>query len=363
MTPEAEESNHGSAPTPIPFGTMGGGRQVDAYRLTNSVGGSVVILTFGGIIQSVNVPDASGATANVTLGFDSLAPYLTQTRYFGALVGRYAGRIQNAEFELDGVTYTLAENSAPHSKHGGIVGFDKQLWTAQGFRGADSCGVRLEYLSVDGEEGYPGNLQTSVTYELLDTENTLRVTYFAQTDKPTIINLTNHAYFNLAGEGEGSILDHEAQVNASSFLPIGPDQTPLGGLTPVAGTPLDFTEPHRVGERIREGAEQLVNGRGYDHNFAVDGVPGRLNFAARVGEPSTGRTLEIWTTEPAVVFYTANAFDGSVIGASGRAYYQRAGFALEPKRFEDPAHNGDFPGTILRPGETYSSTTEYRFLP
>ncbi|MDQ1582485.1 MAG: aldose 1-epimerase [Microbacteriaceae bacterium] len=363
MAPHAEGLNPDGTPAPTPFGITPDGRQVDAFRLTNDAGASVVILTFGGIIQSVTVPDASGAKANVTLGFATLEPYLTQTKYFGALVGRYAGRIQDAKFELDGVTYPLAKNSAPHSKHGGVVGFDKKLWNAEGFRGGDSCGVRLEYLSVDGEEGYPGNLRTSVTYELLDSENTLRVTYSAETDKPTIINLTNHAYFNLAGEGEGSILDHEAQLNASSYLPTGPDGTALGGLAPVAGTPLDFTEPHRIGERIRESAEQLVNGRGYDHNFAVDGAPGRLTFAARVSEPSRGRSLEVWTTEPAIVFYTANAFDGSVVGASGRAYRQSDGFALEPKRFEDPAHNGAFAGTILRPGETYSSMTEYRFLP
>lgn len=363
MIPEAEGSDCDSVPAPVQFGTLSDGRQVDAYRLTNEVGGSAVILTFGGIIQSLTVPDSSGAIANVTLGFATLAPYLTQTRYFGALVGRFAGRIQNAEFELDGVTYPLATNSAPHSKHGGVVGFDKQLWAADGFRGADSRGVRLQYVSADGEEGYPGNLQTSVTYELLDGENTLRVTYSAETDKPTIVNLTNHSYFNLAGEGEGSILDHEAQLNASSYLPIGPDGTPLGGLAPVAGTPLDFTAPHRIGERIRENAEQLVNGRGYDHNYAVDGAPGKLTFAARVSEPTRGRSLEVWTTEPAVVFYTANVFDGSVVGASGRAYRQSDGFALEPERFADPANNRDFPGTILRPGETYSSITEYRFLP
>jgi aldose 1-epimerase len=363
VAPEAEKLNHDGAPTPIPFGTTADGQRVDAYRLTNDAGGSVVILTFGGIIQSLSVPDSSGTTVNVTLGFASLASYLTQTKYFGALVGRYAGRIQNAEFELDGTTYPLAKNSAPHSKHGGVVGFDKRVWDAEGFRGAGSRGVRLDYLSVDGEEGYPGNLQTSVTYELLDRENTLRVTYSAETDKPTIVNLTNHAYFNLAGEGAGSVLDHEAQLNASSYLPTAPDGTSLGGLAPVGGSPLDFREPRRIGERIRENAEPLVNGRGYDHNYAVDGAPGQLTVAARVSEPSTGRSLEVWTTEPAIVFYTANAFDGSVVGASGRAYRQSDGFALEPKRFENPAHNGAFAGTILRPGDTYSSMTEYRFLP
>lgn len=351
----------GDNPLPIQFGTMPDGRPVDAYPLNNRVGARVVVLNYGGIIQSISVPDSRGVPANVMLGFDSLAAYLTQTRYFGAIIGRYAGRIPNATFVLDGNTYHLPMNSPPHSKHGGISGFDKKLWTAQGFRGADASGVRLHYVSADGEEGYPGTLDTTVTYRLLNDENTLRVDYLAETDKATIVNLTNHSYFNLAGEGTGSILDHELLLNAASYLPIDAGQNPRGQLASVAGTPLDFTSPRRIGERIRDNAEQVINARGYDHNYAIDGDPGCLNFAARVTEPSTRRVLELWTTEPSLVFYTGNLLDGSVVGTGGRVYRQSDGFALEPERFGDPIRNPNFPSTILRPGESYRSMTEYRF--
>jgi aldose 1-epimerase len=340
---------------------MPDGRRVDAYPLTNRVGARIVILNYGGIIQSISVPDRSGVSANVTLGFDSLASYLTQTRYFGAIIGRYAGRIPHATFVLDGDAHHLPINSPPHSTHGGISGFDKKLWSAHGFRDPDASGVRLHYISADSEEGFPGTLDTTVTYRLMDNENTLRVDYLAESDKATIVNLTNHSYFNLAGEGTGSILDHELLLNAASYLPIGADQCQRGNLEPVAGTPLDFTTSRRIGERIRDSSEQVTNARGYDHFYAIDGDSGALNFSARVTEPSTGRILEIWTTEPSLVFYTGNRLDGTAIGTRGRAYRQSDGFAIEPERFRDPTLNSNFPSTILRPGESYRSTTEYRF--
>ncbi|WP_105035731.1 aldose epimerase family protein [Cryobacterium aureum] len=343
------------------FGHLPDGRPVKAFRLTNQTGARAVILAYGGILQSFGTLDVAEKFDNLALGFHSLPAYLNQTRYFGAVIGRHAGRIPNGIFYLDDKEYRVPLNSPPHSKHGGFSGFDKKLWSAESFRTSNSSCVRLEYTSADGEEGYPGELRTAVTYRLLDHEDTLRVEYEATTDQPTIVSLTNHSYFNLAGEGNGSILDHELRLNADHYLPIGKDLNPLAGLAPVAGTSLDFTSPHRIGERIRDDSDQMRWGRGYDHNFAVNGEPSAINFAARVVEPTSRRTLELWTTEPDLVFYTANLLDGSIVGTSGRAYRSADGFALEPKRFSDPKHRPNFPGNVLRPGDTYLSTTEYRF--
>lgn len=343
------------------YGQLPDGREVTAHRLENRSGATVVILDYGGIIQSISVPDADGVVRNVTLGYDGLIPYLSQERYFGALIGRFAGRIPGGKLSVDGQQYQLSLNSPPHSKHGGFSGFDKKLWSAEAFVDTDSAGVRLSYVSEDGEEGYPGTLRTTVTYRLAESENTLRIDYAADTDRTTAVNLTNHAYFNLAGEGTGSILDHELVLGADRYLPIDADHRPLSALAPVAGTPLDFTTPHRIGARIRDSSPQIQNARGYDHQYAVIGRPTQLNFGARVVEPSSRRTLEVWTTEPCLVFYTGNLLDGSIVGTSGRAYRQADGFALEPKRFADPAHRQGAPGTTLRPGDTYTAATEYRF--
>jgi aldose 1-epimerase len=342
-------------------GTLPDGRHSRRYTLRNLTGATVKILDYGGIVQSISVPDSFGECRNVALGFSSLSQYLDQTRYFGAIIGRSAGRILGGDIALEGGNHRVSVNSPPHSKHGGFSGFDKKLWSSCGIRDADSVGVRLEYISPDGEEGYPGTLRTTVTYRLLRSASTLRVDYRATTDKETVVNLTNHTYFNLAGEGQGDVLDHELIMGAESYLPIGPEGESLDGLKTVKNTALDFSSSHRIGERIRDSSTELIDARGYDHQFKVQGDPGQLNFAARVLEPLTRRTLELWTTEPCLVFYTGNLLDGSVVGSSGSAYRQSDGFALEPKRFMNPAHTPLHPSWALLPNEIYQASTEYRF--
>jgi aldose 1-epimerase len=321
----------------------------------------VKILDYGGTIQSIRVPDASGQQKNVVLGFNSLAEYRNQSRYFGSTVGRTAGRILNGDIVLEGLSHKISVNSPPHSKHGGFSGFDKKQFYSHGIKNTESVGVQLEYISPDGEEGYPGTLTTTVTYRLLRSANTLCIDYRASTDKQTIVNLTNHTYFNLSGEGRGDILNHEIVIEASKYVPIGPDGEPLGDLRSVRNTPMDFSVSRRIGDRFRNPSPEMVQAGGYDNQFAVKGDPGQLNFGARVLEPATGRTLELWTTEPCLVFYTGNLLDGSVVGSSGRAYGQWDGFALEPKRFAISEHSPLHPTWVLRPHEIYQASTEYRF--
>jgi len=342
-------------------GTLPDGRQSRRYTLRNLTGATIKILDYGGIVQSISVPDSFGECRNVALGFNSLTQYLEQNRYFGAIIGRSAGRILGGEISLEGHSRKVSVNSPPHSKHGGFSGFDKKLWSSRGIRDADSVGVQLEYISPDGEEGYPGTLRTTVTYRLLRSANTLRVDCHATTDKETVVNLTNHTYFNLAGEGRGDILDHELIIGAESYLPIGAEGESLDGLRTVKNTALDFSSSHRIGERIRDSSAELLHARGYDHQFKVHGDSGGLNFGARVLEPTTRRTLELWTTEPCLVFYTGNLLDGSLVGSSGNAYRQSDGFALEPKRFMNPIHAPKHPSWMLRPNEVYGTSTEYRF--
>jgi aldose 1-epimerase len=343
------------------FGTMSDGTMVDAYTLANDNGMRVTILTYGGIIQAIEVPDRDGNIANIVLGFRTLDDYRTKNPYFGTITGRYANRIAGGRFALGGTTYQLATNNGPNALHGGTVGFDKKVWAAREVPEGDAVGLELTYTSRDGEEGYPGNLAVKVTYRVTN-DNELAIEYEATTDAPTVVNLTSHSYFNLAGEGSGSILDHELMLNASAFTPVDATLIPTGEIAKVAGGPMDFRQPTAIGARIRDGDEQLVFGRGYDHNWVLDKpAAGEMTLAARVHEPKTGRVMEIHTTEPGIQFYAGNFLDGSLVGTSGKMYRQSDGFCLETQHFPDSPNKPDFPSTGLEPGETYRTTTIHLF--
>jgi aldose 1-epimerase len=342
------------------WGTVDG-RPVDLYTLTNSRRMRVKISNYGGIIQSIRVPDRRGRMGNVALGFDSLAEYVSDSPYFGCITGRYANRIDDGRFTLDGVQYQLATNNGPNHLHGGNVGFDKRIWEATEVRRGNRVGLRLTYTSPAGEENYPGTLTTAVTYTLTN-RNAIRIGYHTTTDAPTIVNLTNHSYFNLAGEGSGTIAGHRLQLNASRYTPVDETLIPTGELARVAGTPFDFRRPTAIGARIRTSHPQIVIGQGYDHNFVLDRPDeDSMVRAARVLEPRSGRVLEILTTEPGIQFYSGNFLDGTLVGTSGRVYRQTDGFALETQHFPDSPNKPEFPSTVLRPGEEYETTTVYRF--
>jgi aldose 1-epimerase len=333
---------------------------VDRWTLTNGRGMRIRILTYGGILQSIEVPDRRGRVANVTLGFDNLADYVAKSPYFGSITGRYANRIAGGRFTLDGVRYQLPINNDPNSLHGGTVGFDKHIWTATPFRHRGSVGLVMRFTSPDGDQGYPGTLATTVTYTLTP-GGALRMDYRATTDEPTIVNLTNHAYWNLQGEGTGSIEDHELTIRARRYTPVDATLIPTGELAGVSGTPMDFRRGTAVGERIRGGFGQLVIGRGYDHNWVLDRRGSGLELAARVSDPTSGRVLSVLTTEPGLQFYSGNFLDGTLVGTSGRMYRQGDGLALETQHFPDSPNHANFPSTVLRPGQVYRTTTVYQF--
>jgi aldose 1-epimerase len=343
-----------------PFGEIEG-LLVDRFTLANRHGLRVEVITYGGIIRAIWAPDRDGQLANVTLGFADLTGYLDHNDpYFGCIAGRYANRISNGRFTLDGETYQLPTNDGANHLHGGVCGFDKRIWDTEEIREDGAAGVRLTRVSPDGEECYPGTLSAAVTY-LLDDDNRLRIDYRAESDRPTIVNLTNHTYWNLGGEGTGSVEDHVLRLAASRYTPVDSSLTPTGELAPVRDTPFDFTTPTAIGARIREGHPQLLIGRGYDHNVVLDRTPGDIALieAATLRHPDSGRALTIWTTEPGIQFYSGGYLDGTLVGASGRTYRQGDGVALETQHFPDSPNQPTFPSTLLRPGEIYTSTTVF----
>lgn len=331
------------------------GRPVILYTLKNSHGVEVSAMNFGGIIQSIKVPDRNGKFADIVLGHDTAEGYMPNPPYIGAIVGRYANRIAHAKFSLDGKEYTLTKNNGDNSIHGGPGGFHNRIW--QGKIIPD--GVELTYLSKDGEEGYPGNLSVTVRYIL--TAADLKIEYSAATDKPTVLNLTNHSYFNLSGQGNGTILQEQLKLNASRFTPVDATLIPTGELKSVVGTPFDFLKPHAVGERINTDDEQIRLGHGYDHNFVIDGGGKDLTQAAEVYDPASGRALQVLTTQPGVQFYTSNFLDGSIKGKQGIAYPRNGALCLETQHFPDSPNHPAFPTTVLRPGDKFHSVTIYRF--
>jgi aldose 1-epimerase len=337
-----------------PFGTTKDGRSITEYTLSNPGGVSTSILTWGGIVRTIFVPDRNGKVADVVLGFDDFAPYEERHPYFGTITGRFANRIAKGRFTLDGQTHSLATNNGPNHLHGGIVGFDRVVWRAKTATTPTSAILSLSYESPDGEEGYPGSLSVEVTYTLA-ADNSLTVDYKATTTKATPINLTNHSYFNLAGHASGDVLQQKLTIVANRFVPVDETSIPVGPLQKVEGTPFDFTTAHALGARITE------VGIGYDHTYVLSDAPRPLHFAARAVDPSSGRYLEVLTTEPGVQLYTGNYLDGSLIGKSGAVYKKHAGFCLETQHFPDSVNQPSYPSTILRPGQTYSSTTVMKF--
>jgi aldose 1-epimerase len=340
------------------FGRTTDGVSVDLYVLTNATGSKAMVTNYGAILTELHVPDHNGKLGDVVLGFSKLEDYLAGHPFFGATVGRVTNRIAKGKFTLDGKEYSLAVNNGPNSLHGGKKGFDKVVWKAEPVAASNAASVAFTYLSPDGEEGYPGNLTVTVTYTLTD-KNEVKIDYRATTDKATPVNLTNHSYFNLAGEGTGDILDHELMLMADRHTPADSTLIPTGEISPVAGTPLDFTKPTTIGARIA--ALKDYPGGGYDHNYVLNSGGKKLALAARVVEPKTGRVMEMLTTEPGVQLYTGNFLDGKHKGKKGTPYKKHAGFCLEAQNFPDAANKPQFPSVILRPGQTYSQTTVYQF--
>jgi aldose 1-epimerase len=342
-----------------PFG------EIKLFTLKNRAGMVVRLTNYGAIITSIVVPDRTGKFADVALGYNRLEGYMNAVDrpYFGAIVGRFGNRIAAGTFSLDGKTYTLARNNPPNHLHGGIIGFDKVVWDAKPSIADKPAGVTLSYLAKDGEEGYPGNLQVSVTYSLTD-DNEIMVKYLAKTDKATPINLTQHTYFNLQGEGEGTMLDHELMINANAFTPVDATSIPTGEIRRVAGTPFDFRTSKRIGKDIDADDEQIRFGNGFDHNWVLNPPPQgqSMTLAARVVEPTSGRILEVRTTEPGVQFYAGNFLDGRLHGKAGKPYVRRGGFCLETQHFPDSPNKPQFPSTILKPGQVWESTTAFRFF-
>jgi aldose 1-epimerase len=340
-----------------PFGKTKDGTPITVYSLVNQRGVKARLIDYGATLISLETPDKSGKLANITLGFPNLDGYLQRHPYYGSTVGRYGNRIAGGKFKLDGKEYTLATNNGPNHLHGGLKGFDAVVWKAEPIKEPSAVGVKFAYTSQDGEEGYPGNLDVSVTYSLTN-NNELRIEYEAKTDKPTVVNLTNHAYWNLAGAGSGDILKHELTLAADQYLPIDDTSIPTGKPAEVKGTPFDFTSPHAIGERIGELKKEPHKTKGYDHCYVLRGQEGKLALAARVKDPASGRIMEIFTTEPGIQLYCGNFLGG---GAGEGGYKQHDAFCLETQHYPDSPNQPQFPSTTLRPGETYKSTTVHKF--
>lgn len=343
-----------------PFGTTRSGQSVLLFTLCNARGHEVKITNYGGTIVSLSVPDKNGQQADVVQGFDTLRDYEERSPYFGCITGRYANRIARGKFFLDGVTYTLPVNNGPNHLHGGLSGFDKKVWASRTEKTPDSVRLVLHYTSPDGEEGYPGTLNCEVAYTWTNYDE-LRIDYTASTDRPTIVNLTNHSYFNLAGHDSGSVLNHYLTIHADAFTPADSTSIPYGEIRPVDGTPFDFRTPHTLGERINANDQQLKYGLGYDHNFVLNGAPGRLRKVAQLNERESGRIMVVETTEPGMQLYTAN-FLNNVRGKGGAVYQRRSAVCLETQHFPNSPNQPNFPSTVLLPGQKYRSTTVYRFL-
>jgi aldose 1-epimerase len=347
-----------------PFGRLPDGRQASLYTLTNPVGGRAEITNYGGILVRLFMPDRQGRFDDVVLGYTRVEDYVKGSPYFGATIGRYANRIAEGKFTLDGQNYQVSRNktrgAASYHLHGGFVGLDKVLWQAEPVTRNGAVGVKLRYLSHNGDEGYPGNLDITVHYWLLD-DNSLRIDYLATTDQATPVNFTNHSYFNLRGEGNGDILDHQISISGNYITKIDSSLIPTGEFLPVLGTPFDFNAMHRIGDRLNTDNEQLTLCGGYDHNWVLEHQIGQVALAADVYEPTTGRTMEIWTDQPGIQFYTGNFLDDSKVGKVGRSYPIHSGFCLETQHFPDSPNHPNFPSTILRPGETFQSSTLYKF--
>lgn len=347
-----------------PYGTTAAGAAVHEYTLRNANGMIVKIINFGGIITSLSVPNRRGEFGNIVLGLNSLAEYETQKPYLGALIGRFGNRIGGASFTLGDQTYRLPANDGGNSLHGGNVGFDRVVWTAEEIPGDAEVGLKLTHVSPDGDQGFPGTLSVTVAYTLT-AANALRVDYTATTDKPTVVNLTQHTYFNLAGNGAGTVYDHVMWIDAEQITAIGPGLIPTGALLPVEGTPFDFRVPKAIGAQVRSSHPQMILGRGYDHNWVLRRIEsdtlGTPQLAARVHELSSGRILEVLTTEPGVQFYSGNFLDGTLVGSSGGTYRQGDGLCLETQHYPDSPNHPEFPTTTLNPGETYQTTTIFRF--
>src|ERR1039457_2822722 len=341
------------------YGKMPNGAAVERYTLTNAKGMQAGIITYGGTVVSLTAPDRNGKYADVVLGMDDLAGYMKATAFFGALIGRYGNRIGHAQFTLEGKAHKLPANDGPNTLHGGPAGFDKHVWSAVPGSSTDGETLELTYVSKDGEAGFPGTLTSKVVYTLT-ANNELEIDYTATTDKPTVVNLTNHSYFNLAGAGEGDVLSHEVMINADRYTPVDANLIPTGELRPVAGTPFDFTKSTAIGARIEANDEQIKFGKGYDHNWVLNKGPAFVTKAAEVYEPKSGRVMEVWTAEPALQFYTANFLDGTLQG-KGKTYIRRGALCMETQHYPDSPNHPSFPTTELKPGETYQTTTVYRF--
>ena len=343
------------------YGTTQGGQAVDIFTMTNEHGLRVRFLSLGGVITEIELPDRTGRLDNVVLGLKSLGDYETLPGHFGAITGRYANRIGGAQFTLGGQIHHLIANNGANTLHGGPNALDRQVWTVSSTTTTDGVAVTLSYVSPDGDQNFPGTLTTRVTYTLTN-DNALRIDYVASTDKDTVINFTNHSYFNLAGNGSGSVADQMLLVNADRYTPTGPDQIPTGEIAQVEGTPLDFRQMMPIGARLNSAFQQMVYAHGYDHNFVLNGRPGdSITFAARAYDPRTGRLIDCFTTEPGVQIYTSNGMNGSVVGSSGRTYRQTEGFTLETQHFPDSPNKPNFPTTELKPGQDFHSTTIFRF--